>query len=133
MTSVALKNSSEDARAMAGGRWLLGHSLWIGIILVAGLVRFVGLNHLDVGIDEARWPEFVQAATLDAMRARASDTAPDAHLGLWQSAEGFFRQGGSREWQALLAPDDVAHFDERLHDLAGDSAEWVTSGRSALD
>ena len=31
--------------------------------------------------------EFVQAATLDSMRARASDTAPDAHLGLWQSAD----------------------------------------------
>src|SRR4051794_11679798 len=88
---------------------------------------------LGVRIDDARWPEFVQGATLDAMRARASDTAPDAHLGLWQSAEDFFRKGGSREWQALLAPDDVAHFHERLHDLAGDATEWVTRGRSALD
>jgi len=88
---------------------------------------------LGVGIDEARWPQFVQAARLDAMRARASDTAPDAHLGLWQSPEDFFRKGGSREWQALLTPGDVAHFDERLDDLAGDAAKWVRSGRSALD
>jgi hypothetical protein len=87
---------------------------------------------LGVTIDEARWPEFVKAATLDSMRARASATAPDAHLGLWQSAEEFFHVGGSRDWAALLTSQDIAHFHARLDELAGDAADWVTRGRSAL-
>jgi aryl sulfotransferase len=87
---------------------------------------------LRVTIDDARWPQFVQSATLDAMRARASDTAPDVHLGLWQSPEDFFRQGGKRDWESLLSPTDVLHFQERLYQLSGDATEWVINGRSAL-
>ena len=88
---------------------------------------------LDVPVDEVRWPEFVEAATLRAMRARASDVAPDAHLGLWKSPETFFRVGGTRDWAALLTPEEIDHFDQRLHDLAGDTRMdaygWVVGGR----
>lgn len=87
---------------------------------------------LKVEVDEARWPEFVQAATLSAMRARASEAAPDAHLGLWQSPESFFRTGGTRDWAALLTDEDVKHFEQRLNDLAGDAYGWVINGRSGL-
>ncbi|MGI8929060.1 MAG: sulfotransferase domain-containing protein, partial [Candidatus Limnocylindrales bacterium] len=76
--------------------------------------------------------EFVQAATLTSMRARASDAAPDAHLGLWRSAEGFFRSGGTRDWAALLTPAEIEHFDQRLHDLAGGAYGWVMGGRRGL-
>jgi hypothetical protein len=87
---------------------------------------------LGVPIDEARWPQFVQAATLDAMRTRASLTAPDAHLGLWSSPENFFRVGGSRDWGSLLTRHDLAHFDARLHELAGDAYDWIMLGGAAL-
>ena len=87
---------------------------------------------LEVDVDEARWPSFVEAATLMSMRARASDSAPDAHLGLWKSAAGFFRSGGTRDWAALLTEQDTNHFDKRLHELAGDAYGWVTRGRSGL-
>jgi hypothetical protein len=87
---------------------------------------------LKVEVDEARWPAFVEAATLSAMRARASDAAPDVHLGLWQSPEGFFKTGGTREWAALLTPTDIEHFEHRLHGLAGDAYGWVIGGRRAL-
>ncbi len=87
---------------------------------------------LGVPVDEDRWPEFVAAATLDSMRSRAAEVAPDAHLGLWQSAESFFRAGGTRDWGSLLSPDDVAHFEQRLDELAGPAAAWVRHGRRAL-
>ncbi len=87
---------------------------------------------LKVGVDEARWPAFVEAATLTSMRARASQAAPDAHLGLWQSVEGFFRTGGTRDWASLLKPEDITHFEQRLVQLAGDAYGWVTRGRSGL-
>jgi aryl sulfotransferase len=87
---------------------------------------------LGVTIDEGRWPEFVEAATLDAMRARAWDTAPDMHLGLWRSPEEFFHAGGTRAWAELMTPADIAHFDDRLRHLAGDATPWILNGRSAL-
>ncbi|MEO8328417.1 MAG: sulfotransferase domain-containing protein [Candidatus Nanopelagicales bacterium] len=86
---------------------------------------------LDVAIDEARWPSFVEAAGLESMRSRAARTAPDAHLDLWKSAEQFFRAGGTRDWKSLLEPGDVLHFEERLHELAGDAAPWAANGRAA--
>jgi aryl sulfotransferase len=88
---------------------------------------------LGVPIDEQRWPAFVEAAGLGSMRARADETAPDAHLDLWRSPDKFFRVGGTRDWASLLGPDGIAHFQERLQALAGDAAGWAAGGRSALD
>jgi aryl sulfotransferase len=87
---------------------------------------------LRVPVDEERWPGYMDAATLKSMRARASDAAPDAHLNLWKSVEGFFRQGGTREWAELLTPGELAHFDERLRELAGDAYDWILDGRGAV-
>jgi aryl sulfotransferase len=87
---------------------------------------------LAVPIDEDRWPGFVDAAGLTSMRSRAADTVPEADVGLWVSPERFFRSGGTRDWASLLSPDDIAHFEERLQELAGDAADWATRGRVAL-
>ncbi len=87
---------------------------------------------LKVEVDESRWPALTDAATLSSMRARASQAAPDVHLGLWQSPEGFFRSGGTRDWAALLTPQEIEHFDQRLQELAGDAYGWVIGGRSGL-
>jgi len=88
---------------------------------------------LGVPIDERRWPAYVEAAGLSSMRARAGETAPDAHLHLWESPEKFFRVGGSRDWSSMLGPDGVAHFEERFRALAGDAAGWAAGGRAAID
>jgi hypothetical protein len=66
------------------------------------------------------------------MRARASALAPDAHLGIWRSDQGFFPSGGTRDWAALLTEQDVDHFHERLRALAGDAYGWIINGRAAL-
>ena len=87
---------------------------------------------LGVPIGEDRWPAFVDAAGLESMRSRADDTAPEAHLGLWHDPRAFFRSGGTRDWASLTSPDDLAHFDERLQELAGDATGWVLGGRTAL-
>ena len=84
---------------------------------------------LDAPIDEQRWPDLVEAAGFSAMKVRAADTAPDAHMGIWVAPEKFFRSGGTRDWGSLLSSDDVAHFEERPRDLAGDAADWVLEGR----
>jgi len=87
---------------------------------------------LRVPVDQQRWPAFVEAAGLSSMRSRAVDTAPDAHMGIWESPERFFSAGGTRDWASLLGPRDIAHFEERLHNLARDAAAWAIAGRAAL-
>ena len=87
---------------------------------------------LGVPVVEERWPALVDAAGLDSMRARAAVTAPNADHDLWRSPGAFFRVGGTRDWAALLDGNDVGHFHERLHELAGGSSEWVLRGRAAL-
>ncbi len=87
---------------------------------------------LGITVDEARWPEFVEAATLGSMRHRAAQTAPDAHLALWLDAHRFFRSGGHRDWASLLTDADLAHFRDRLSDLTGDAMPWILTGRAGL-
>ena len=88
---------------------------------------------LGVSVDERRWPEFVDAARLESMRAKADVASPEAEYDLWQSPERFFRAGGTRDWVSFLTSEDIAHFEERLRELAGDAAEWCVSGRIALE
>jgi hypothetical protein len=67
------------------------------------------------------------------MRSRADDTVPDNQAGMWRSPERFFRVGGTRDWASLLDDRDIAHFDKRLRDLAGEASDWVLRGRVALE
>jgi aryl sulfotransferase len=87
---------------------------------------------VGVRIDEDAWPAFVEGATIDRMRSRAAITAPNADIGMWRSAEGFFKVGGTRRWASHLAPADLDHLRDRLRALAGDAAEWIVRGRAAL-
>ena len=87
---------------------------------------------LDVPVNENRWPAFVDAAGLTSMRSRAAITAPEADMGLWSSPEQFFRSGGTRDWASLLTPDEIAHFERRLRELAGDAVAWAAGGRQTV-
>ena len=87
---------------------------------------------LGIEVEESRWAEFVEAATLDSMRSRAADTAPEAHLGLWHDTTAFFRSGGRRDWGSLLTDADLSHFHERLEHLAGDATPWILTGKAGL-
>lgn len=89
-------------------------------------------DSLGITTDEQRWCSFVDAATLDSMRSRADDTAPDAHLGLWHDTTDFFRSGGTREWTTLLTEAELDHFHARLEHLAADATNWVLAGRTAI-
>jgi len=88
---------------------------------------------LDVSVNEDRFFEFVEAASLQSMRSRAADTAPEAHLGVWREPDQFFKSGGTREWRSLLGVDDLTQFDHQLAGLAGDAARWTVGGREFLD
>ena len=80
---------------------------------------------LGVEADPEVWDELVDAATLDSMRSRASDTVPNVHQGIWADPAKFFRAGGTRDWASLLSADDVTHFEARAHALLGPATEWA--------
>lgn len=87
---------------------------------------------IDVEADSLPWEELVEAATFDAMRSRASHLAPEARYGIWHDDASFFRQGGRRDWAALLSAEEQASFEARTAELAGpEAAAWLLAGRAS--
>ena len=87
-------------------------------------------GRLGITVDEAGWPELVEAASFGAMRDRAGELAPHERLGLFHNEQAFFRSGGTGEWRAFLTEDDVADYDERVRALApsGEFVAWLHGG-----
>jgi hypothetical protein len=101
------------------------------------LVHYADLsNHLDsemrrvsgrlgIEVDEARWPLLVAAASFGEMRARADLLAPDA-AGVLKDRARFFRAGRSGGAAEVLAPADLARYEERARArVAPDLWSWL--------
>jgi aryl sulfotransferase len=88
-------------------------------------------GRLGIDVPAGRWPALVGAATFDAMRARADDTAPDAR-GVLVDRTRFFRRGTSGAGAELLAAEDLDRYRDRVADLVPpDLAGWLHHRRSA--
>lgn len=84
---------------------------------------------LGVSVDEKCWLDWIDSVTLKSMKERAHMTAPEAHLGLWQSTSQFFAKGGRRDWEKLLTDEDMRHFEDRIESFAGrEATTWILSG-----
>jgi aryl sulfotransferase len=80
-----------------------------------------------IGADVPRdtWDDLVSAATLPAMRARATHLAPGP-AGILRDPAAFFRAGGTGEGTALLTPDELAAYHARAATLApADLLTWL--------
>ena len=75
-------------------------------------------KRLGITVDERRWPEFVDAASFDSMKARAMDLAPNAGQH-WKDTNAFFHRGGSGQWRDLVGDDD-GRYDEIVRQLTDD-------------
>jgi len=74
-------------------------------------------------------PGLIEAASLRAMRERAGELAPDERIGLLENSGRFFRSGATGQWRAVLHPEDLLRYGERLRDLVpADLADWLHSG-----
>ncbi len=100
--------------------------------LVGELVRLGQVLGYDVGRDRAE--ELVKHATLAAMRARASEFAPNATDGIWRSNERFFRAGGRGEWREIFTAVEDRRYIHRASQLAPrDLLAWAHEGRRGHD
>lgn len=80
---------------------------------------------LDIEVDEARWPELVNAATFAEMKAKAEQTAPDPK-GIFRSRDAFFRRGTSGSAAELLTAEELAAYKARVEAMApNDLLDWL--------
>jgi hypothetical protein len=86
-------------------------------------------DRLGIEVDPARWPQLVDAARFESMRARAEELAPDPS-GVLKSRERFFRRGSSGAARELLDDGQRARYEARAAALApADLLDWLHRGR----
>ena len=89
---------------------------------------------LGVRLGRHRAAELAEYASLGAMRARASQLAPNTTDGMWRSDERFFRSGGHGEWRDIFTETEDRRYGQRLDELASpDLLAWTHGGRLAHD
>ena len=88
------------------------------------LQRLAGVLGYD--IDRARAEELAAEASFAAMKSNAERVVPNADIGIWLSADSFLHRGTSGQWREVFTADDLAHYDQRLAELAPpDLIEWL--------
>jgi hypothetical protein len=110
-----LRDAWQRAQHDHAGRVVLVHYDDLARDLDAEMRRIARV--LGIAVDEAIWPELVEAATFTRMRARAAAVVPDP-AGVLVDASRFFRRGTSGEGRALLTRRELAHYEERAARLA---------------
>ncbi len=100
--------------------------------LAGELVRLGRVLGYDVSRERAG--ELVKHASLDEMRARASELAPNSTDGIWRSDEGFFRAGGRGEWRNIFHEGELRRYIHRADQLAPrELIAWAHDGRRGYD
>ena len=89
---------------------------------------------LGIAVNEDKWPALVEAAGFAAMKAKASDNAPGAHLGEWTSDSNFFPKARNAEWRAVLTEENQALYEKvSAERLEPDLKRWLEGGNAAFD
>ena len=89
---------------------------------------------LGVDLTRDRAEALAEHATLEEMRARAGELAPDSTDGVWHSNERFFRAGGRGEWREFFTEAAYRRYDVRTAVLAApDLLAWAHEGRRGCD
>ncbi len=84
---------------------------------------------LGISLDRERARELAGHASLSAMRARASEVAPNATDGMWHSDERFFRSGRSGEWREIFTEAEHRRYHHRINQLAApELLAWAHEG-----
>lgn len=82
-------------------------------------------DRLELAVHPAVWPQLVEAATLDSMRGRADQLAPNSQ-GVLRDNRAFFRSGRSGGGAELLDGETVALYERRAAELApADLLAWL--------
>ncbi|HYB98679.1 MAG TPA: sulfotransferase domain-containing protein [Candidatus Limnocylindrales bacterium] len=85
---------------------------------------------LDIEVPEEKWPQLVQAASFESMKARAAELAPLSEENGWKDNARFFHKGQSGQWQGMLNEESLKLYERLLAErIPPDMAEWLHLGR----
>jgi hypothetical protein len=91
---------------------------------LAGQMRRLAAR-LGIAVPEDAWPDLVEAATFDRMRADALRLAPDP-AGILKDTAAFFRRGSAGSGAAVLTTAELARYRARAAELAApDMLAWL--------
>lgn len=85
-----------------------------------------------VDVDPERWPELVDAARFDAMKADAPKLLPRAEIAFDGGPGRFIYKGTNGRWRDVLTPEDLELYEDAVsRALPPDARRWLESGRLA--
>lgn len=88
--------------------------------------------YLGIEIADALWPELIEAAGFDAMKAQGDMLLPHAKQ-VWNGGSSrFMNKGMNKQWRGVFSPGDLARYDDAagVH-FTPDLARWVSMGHLA--
>ena len=86
-------------------------------------------ERLGMERSRARLEQLAPAASFGAMKAEATTVAPNADQTFWRNTSDFFHTGKSEQWRDLISTEDLARYEQRLHELVDDEfAHWLEHG-----
>lgn len=96
---------------------------------LAGEMRRIAA-FLDIEINEAIFPELVDAASFASMKKKADELAPAADAKLWKDNAQFFSKGTSGQWQNRWSETNLSRFDDLCRTYPNDYIKWLLNGGS---
>lgn len=93
-----------------------------------GQIRNIGA-HLQIPIDESRWPAILEHCSIDYMRDHGDKTVPLGGAIFEGGAKTFINKGTNGRWRDVLNAEDNARYEAAARRELGDEcAQWLLSG-----
>jgi aryl sulfotransferase len=90
--------------------------------------------YLGIEIPESLWPELIDAAGFEKMKAQGDLLFPIAQQVWDRGSSRFFNKGTNGRWLDVFSPDDLARYDHLVSTcFTPDLARWVAHGRLGSD
>ena len=84
---------------------------------------------LNIEVDEALWPQLIEAAGFDSMKRNADLLAPEVDNAAWHSNSQFFHKGTSGQWTTVLSEENLALYDQiKVERMGAELTEWMEQG-----
>lgn len=85
---------------------------------------------LGIEVNEAIWPELVEAATFASMKRHGAEWLPHAGMAWVGGHETFLHKGTNDRWRDVLTADQLALYQARVaREVSPALARWMENGR----
>lgn len=86
-------------------------------------------DHLQIPVDERRWPHILEHCSFDYMREHGDKTVPLGGAIFEDGAKTFINKGTNGRWRDILTPQDSQQYEDMARrELDEDCARWLRNG-----